>query len=75
LKKCGCLPLQANQFQTNLGHSSQHVTERCAKAVAALRTTDADKTAAIICLPIEKSQTNSQMLGVALTDASGASIR
>jgi hypothetical protein len=44
--------------QTNLGHSSQHVTERCAKAVAALRTTDADKTAAIIFLPIEKSQTN-----------------
>jgi integrase len=47
--------------QANLGHRSQRVTERYAKAVAALRSGDADKTAAIIRLPFGKSQTNSQM--------------
>lgn len=34
--------------QANLGHRSQKITERYAKAVAALQTTDADKTAALI---------------------------
>jgi integrase len=47
--------------QANLGHRSQRVTERYAKAVAALRSGDADKTAAIIRLPFGKSQTKSQM--------------
>lgn len=47
--------------QANLGHRSQRVTERYAKAVAALRTTDADKTAAVIRLPFGKSQTKSQI--------------
>jgi|GEM_PF-1203262 len=60
--------------QANLGHRSQRVTERYAKAVAALRTTDADKTAAMICLPIEKSQTNSQMLGTTFSNSSGVSV-
>jgi integrase len=63
--------------QANLGHRSQRVTERYAKAVAALRTTDADKTAAMIRLPIEKSQTKSQtksqMLGESTANCSEVS--
>ena len=59
--------------QANLGHRSQRVTERYAKAVAALRTTDADKTAAMICLPIGKSQTKSQMLGESTANCSEVS--
>ena len=55
--------------QANLGHRSQRVTERYAKAVAALRTTDADKTAAMIRLPFEKSQAKSQMLGASFSDS------
>ncbi len=48
--------------QANLGHGSQRESERYAKAVAALQTADADKTAAIIHLPLgKKSQTKSQM--------------
>ncbi len=47
--------------QANLGHRNQRVTERYAKAVAALRSTDADKTAAIIRLPFAKSQMKSQV--------------
>jgi len=52
--------------QVNLGHQSQRVTERYAKAVAALSSGDADKTAAIIRLPFGKSQTKSQMRGVVI---------
>jgi hypothetical protein len=54
--------------QANLGHRSQRVTERYAKAVAALQSSDADKTAAVI--RYGKSQTNSQMLPASILDSS-----
>jgi hypothetical protein len=55
--------------QANFGHRSLRVTEQYAKATAALRTTDADKTTAMIRLPIEKSQTKSQMRGASFSDS------
>jgi integrase len=55
--------------QANLGHRSQRVTERYAKAVAVLRSSDANKTAAVICLPFGKSQTKSQMLVEAVSNS------
>ena len=55
--------------QANLGHRSQRVTERYAKAVAVLRSGDADKTAREIFRfaqddgVFRKSQTKSQIQG------------
>ncbi|MGE0174349.1 MAG: hypothetical protein AB7T49_16250, partial [Oligoflexales bacterium] len=50
-----------SSVQANLGHRSQRVTERYAKAVAVLKTTDADKTAAIIRLPSENRHTGAPL--------------
>ena len=60
--------------QANLGHRSQRVTERYAKAVAALRSGDADKTAAIMRLPFGKSQMKSQMQEVVGSNSSEVSV-
>ena len=60
--------------QANLGHRSQRVTERYAKAVATLRTGDADKTAAVIRATFGKSQTKSQMLPTSISDSSEVSV-
>ena len=46
--------------QANLGHRSRSVTERYAKAIAALESSSADETAALIGLGTEKSQQKSQ---------------
>jgi integrase len=60
--------------QANLGHRSQRVTERYAKAVAAHRTGDADKTAAVMRTTFGKSQTNSQMLPASILNSSDVSV-
>jgi integrase len=59
--------------QANLGHRSQRVTERYAKAVAAIRTGDADKTAAVMRTTFGKSQTNSQMFPASILNSSEVS--
>lgn len=66
--------------QANLGHRSQRVTERYAKAVAALRSGDADKTAREIFRfaqddgVFRKSQTKSQIQGEVVSFSGGMSI-
>jgi hypothetical protein len=63
-----------SSVQANLGHRSQRVTKRYAKAVAALRSGDADKTAAIIRLPFVKSQMKSQTQGEVASVEGGMSM-
>jgi hypothetical protein len=72
--------------QANLGHRSQRVTERYAKAVAALRSGDADKTAKEIFRfaqddgrskdggVFRKSQTKSQIEGEVVSVQEGMSM-
>ena len=65
--------------QANLGHRIQRVTKRYAKAVAALRSGDADKTAreifrfahddGVFRKSQMNSQMNSQMLGMSSSDS------